>query len=365
MTTRIFCCFNTTSFLLLLLVCNCFLGQVSCRRTLVTWVNGIATHIQHMNEAQEVISQLFGTPVQYCYNPTSQSHIEDIIGLFGDLTQAGTQKLGRITDEVNALVSHLRQALVMVGKKGCVIHIAHSQGALITYLASKLLTKEEMNQIEVIALGGAATIRKTIQFPFRRCINYYSVNDPLLWVAPAAAQSLRSGRVVTGINAEDEFCFLAPRVGDPVEDHALIGPTYLQALKWEAARFHLEHRSLAYKLFHPMYFTLQTAMVLMQKRLHFLLKLLLRCLLHMSLSVSRWTHTKVTQIVAILRLGVIRPLIFLVLIIWDTIHIWWRGQEQYELVVKEEIDATLSDSQKISSQQQQEKKTPLEASTIN
>ena len=76
----------------------------------------------------------------------------------------------------------------LVGPKGRVIHIAHSQGALITSLAVKRLTQEEMKQIEVICFGGAEALECSDQFPFARCINYYSVNDPLLFVVPNAAK---------------------------------------------------------------------------------------------------------------------------------------------------------------------------------
>ena len=297
-------------------------------------MNGIATHIQHMTEGQEEISQLFGEPVQYCYNPTSQSHFEDVIGLFGDLTQAGTQKLGRITDEVNSLVAHLREALAEVGKNGCVVHIAHSQGALITSLAAKLLKPEEMNQIEVIALGGAAAIRRTPQFPFRRCINYYSVNDPLIWVAPTAAQSLRSGRVVG--DPDEEFCFLAPRAGDPVEDHALLGPTYLQALKWEAARFRVEHRSLAFKLVHPLYVTAVCILQILDFRVRQLIKLLLSCLIHAGVSFIRGFKTKRDQSVSILRDWIIRLVIFPIMEVVDSLQ-ELSGDEKYEVVSEKDI----------------------------
>jgi hypothetical protein len=165
----------------------------------------------------------------------------DALGYAVDLTQAGTQKLGRITAEVNELVEHLRDAVKQVGKRGKVIHIAHSQGALITSLAATKLTPLEMNQIEVLTFGGAAAIRRTPRTPFSRVINYYSVNDPLLLVVPAAAQALRSGFV------DEEFCFLAPRIGDPIRDHNLIGPTYAQALAWEGRRFQTKYQNIFYR----------------------------------------------------------------------------------------------------------------------
>jgi len=191
---------------------------------------------------------------------------DDTFGYIGDLTQCTTQKLGKITAEVETLAMHLKEAIRKVGKDGRVIHIAHSQGALITYLAIKKLDKEEMRQMEVICFGGAEVIRSTKEFPFARCINYYSVNDPLLFVVPEATKALRSGFMGMGYgrmswstssagggtrgedvastleamadpNAEPEFVFLTPREGDPVKDHGLFEKTYLDALRWEGRRY--------------------------------------------------------------------------------------------------------------------------------
>ena len=140
---------------------------------------------------------------------------------------------------IDTLRRHLKDMLALVGKKGRVIHIAHSQGALITSLAVKQLSPVEMNRMEVISFGGAAALRQTPQTPFYRCINYYAVNDPLLWVVPVAEQRLRSGLV-----GDDEFCFLTPKLGDPIEDHYLLNPTYAQALYWEGQRYQKMYKSM-------------------------------------------------------------------------------------------------------------------------
>lgn len=144
---------------------------------------------------------------------------------------------------------HLKDAIESVGPKGRVIHIAHSQGALITSLAVKRLTKMEMSQLEIICFGGAEALRVTPDFPFARCVNYYSVNDPLLFLVPQASRALRTGFMGTECSgealaamaadpdAEPEFVFLTPRAGDPILDHGLFGPTYLDALKWEGRRY--------------------------------------------------------------------------------------------------------------------------------
>ena len=101
------------------------------------------------------------------------------MGFLKDGIQASTQQMGRTSSEVDSLVEHLRDALAEVGKSGRVIHIAHSQGSVITWLAAKRLKAEECRRIEIISFGGAATIC-TSEFPFARCINYYAVNDPIL-----------------------------------------------------------------------------------------------------------------------------------------------------------------------------------------
>lgn len=217
-------------------------ATVSATRTRLTWVNGIGYNEEHMKRDGKQIAEMFGTECWYCLNPTAMSNENDMLGYLNDLTQAGTQKLGRITEEVNALVEHLKEAVAHVGKKGRVIHIAHSQGALITLLATKQLTSMEMNRIEVITFGGAAALRVMPETPFLRCINYYSVNDPLLFFVPSAEQALRSGLV-----GDSEFVFLAPRIGDPIQDHYLLAPTYRQALSWEGQRYRKTYHSIIHR----------------------------------------------------------------------------------------------------------------------
>ncbi len=189
----------------------------------------------HMDRGQISLSSIFGNrPVEFCHNPTAMADEGDTLGRIGDLTQCTTQKLGKNSAEVHELVTHLKNAIKRVGSKGMVIHIAHSQGALITSLAVKQLSKSDMSQMEVICFGGAEVIRSSPDFPFARCINYYAVNDPLLFVVPSAARALRSGFMgmgygsfsgsesgredvastlakMTDPNSEPEFVFLTPR----------------------------------------------------------------------------------------------------------------------------------------------------------
>lgn len=222
-------------------------------KTILTWVNGIGHNIDHMNDGQTLLSSIFGgKPIRFCHNPTAKETEDDTMGYIRDLGQATGQKvMGKITDEVGDLVEHLREAVKDVGPTGKVIHIAHSQGALITNLAAKNLTKAEMSQIEVLCYGGAVSIHRSNECPFARCVNYYSVNDPLLLVNPRASRALRTGvwgmgsGVSTGDGlaamldplTEPEFVFLTPRGNDPIIDHGLTGPTYIDALRWEGRRY--------------------------------------------------------------------------------------------------------------------------------
>ena len=120
-------------------------------RTKLTWVNGIAHLPEHMEDPTYVISSAFGhVKVDYCHNPSAMTSESDYIGFVKDGIQASGHQMGRVTKEVDTLVEHLRDALVKVGKSGKVIHIAHSQGSVITWLAAKRLTPEECRRIEVI-----------------------------------------------------------------------------------------------------------------------------------------------------------------------------------------------------------------------
>lgn len=288
-------------------------------KTRISWINGIAYNMQDMITEQHDISKHFGNQrIHFCHNPSDMKHNDDIMGYIYDLKQAGQQKfLNHITEEVNALIQHLKDCVTAVGPNGSVIHIAHSQGALITYLAaiqyqqqqqmkqkqqqqkpgntnttteaSPYLTYDEMSQIEIVSFGGAAAIRKTEMTPFKRCMNYYSVNDPLLYIVPEAAAALRSGFSIS--HANNEFCFLAPRSGDPIMDHKLTGPTYSQALQWEGDRYQLLY-------IHPLERYLRYIVIFLQSILQFL---------------SNRIH-------AIVYKGMIHPMVVFSLYLWNRIQ---------------------------------------------
>jgi len=286
--------------------------------------------LEHMIEGQVLISKVFGKQITFCHNPTAMAHEEDMRGYLTDLTQAGTQLLGRITEEVDTLVQHLQESVQAVGKRGCVVHIAHSQGALITALASKLLRQEEMQRIEVITFGGAAAIRKTPETPFKRCINYYAVNDPLLMVVPSAAAALRSGLV----DGDDEFCFLAPRGGDPLVDHNLAGPTYAQALQWEGQRFAQQYTSPVYRASRWLLLLIAAVVDGVMQQLRTAVKRLLRPLLFLCLLAYRITKLLALLLQIFVKKRVVQPALVLIWFVWEWIQTNIRGERKYQPVSK-------------------------------
>lgn len=286
--------------------------------------------LEHMVEGQYALSKYFGgKPIRFCHNPTSMAHEDDVRGYLTDLSQAGQQKLGRITAEVNTLVQHLQEAAREVGRRGRVIHIAHSQGALITLLATKRLTPDEMKRTEILCFGGAAALQSTPETPFARCINYYAVNDPLLLVVPAAANALRSGLFA------DDFCFLAPRGGDPVVDHKLCGPTYALALQWEGRRFVQLYVSPLYRGSRWLLLLLAAVAEIVQRRLQQVLWFLL---VRPGLQFCAWAHQ--TTVLGAARLKklvtylVVRPILLWICWAWAWIQTNLRGEEKYEPVSK-------------------------------
>jgi hypothetical protein len=210
----------------------------------------------------------------------------------------------------------LKEAVTSVGKNGRVIHIAHSQGALLTFLAARQLSPLELSQIEVIAFGGAAALRKTSQTPFARCVNYYSINDPLLFVVPAAAQALRSGFV-----GDSEFCFLTPRLGDPIRDHNLFGPTYKTALTWEGKRFQNEYQTLIYRTLRPVMVAIVALQVAASERLNATLVALLTHIIRFAVLLWQLLQTKLIQPMAII-------ISALMVAMWELIRTW-RGEDKY------------------------------------
>lgn len=218
----------------------------------------------------------------------------------------------------------MKEAVASVGKKGKVIHIAHSQGALVTSLATRQLSPVEMSQIEVVAFGGAAALQKTAVTPFARCVNYYSANDPLLLLVPSAVQALRSGFVTN-----EEFCFLAPREGDPIADHGLLGLTYGAALEWEGQRFRRIYMSMVERSCRISLLWTLSLIITAPENIKNVWKVLLRPLVLLWMLLDRFIAQYVWNA---FRSKVLPPLLLLLVAILDWIHLVTKiikGDEGY------------------------------------
>lgn len=202
----------------------------------ITFVNGIYHSIQDWKNISADIQQLFGASVRPFYNPSSGWWVRDA-------TRAGYNLALRPCDlELSReLAEHLRTALQEVEPNGRVLHIAHSGGAILTYLAARHhLSRSEKGRIDIITLGGGKSITRKY-FPGRVC-NYYSRNDPLAILDNRAAKLMRRTHNRTYAEIRDAkhnttFVFLAAQANHPIVDHSMLGPTYRYALSLEAAAF--------------------------------------------------------------------------------------------------------------------------------
>ena len=205
------------------------------RKVRVTWINGIDHTSEDAIRLAKCISKAFGdVNVHYVCNETA--------GFWNDLAQAGMQKIaGRVTPEVKALAIHFKKLIHDLGgvdSGGKIIHLAHSQGAIITYLAKAYLTSAELKMIDVITFGAAQVITSD---SYNTALNYISEKDPLLFINRAALAVWRSGKPT------NEIICLEPIDAEGYIDHSMDGPTYKSALRLVAQSFKDDYETYAAK----------------------------------------------------------------------------------------------------------------------
>ena len=215
-------------------------SKVIPRRSVICFVNGIHHTLEDCRTVAAQLGEIFGEEVRAYYNPTSGSWLSDA-------SRAGIELFMKPDDRVIAkeLAMHLRQALKDVGKDGRVLHLAHSGGAILTYLAAKHhLSRSERSRIDIITFGGGRSI--TRKYFHGRLLNYYARNDPLLLVDSRAAALFRRARNLqlntTYCEIRDDkhnttFVFLEGLANNPIADHSMTGPTYSWAAKLEAIEY--------------------------------------------------------------------------------------------------------------------------------
>jgi hypothetical protein len=224
---------------------------------LVSYVNGIYHTVEDWRRITQQIRSIFNMEVLPFYNPSSGWWVRDA-------TTAGYSIVLRPSDSYlsRQLADHLRNVLKRVGEHGRVLHIAHSGGAILTYLAAKHhLTKSETSRIDVVTFGAGKSITRKY-FPGRVC-NYYTRNDPLIFMdtrviklyqrsimqrnlrRPNASSlfiSFPQSHMEGMLEMRDKkhntsFIFMDPQYKNPLNDHSLEGDAYRKGLIMEARIF--------------------------------------------------------------------------------------------------------------------------------
>jgi len=220
----------------------------------VSFVNGIYHTEEEWRNLTQSLSQVFEDQVRAFYNPSSGTAFFNWVQ---DAARAGYELVRRPNDLdlAKRLAEHLRRVLQEVGPSGRVLHLAHSGGAILTYLAAKYhLTSQETDRIDLATFGGGRSI--TRKYFKGRIVNYYSRNDPLTLVdgrAGALMKHALSRAAVGGKGQQQQlqlqshevrdrkynttFVFLPGIADNPLIDHSMFGPTYERALRIEAANF--------------------------------------------------------------------------------------------------------------------------------
>lgn len=199
----------------------------------VSFVNGIYHSEEDWRRISDMLEDIFEEEVRPFYNPSSGWWVKDA-------TSAGFNLVLKPNDLSLArdLAEHLRKLLQELGTKGRVLHIAHSGGAILTYLAAKHhLTAWEKTRIDVLTFGGGRSI--THKYFKGRLVNYYARNDPLIIVDQRANRLSKTSSNSTYVEIQDSkhnttFVFMEGLAKHPITDHSMEGPTYIKALKIEA-----------------------------------------------------------------------------------------------------------------------------------
>jgi len=211
---------------------------------IVSFVNGIYHSPEDWRNLTVSLSDVFGDRVRAFYNPSSGTAFFNWIQ---DAARAGYELVRRPNDLELAkrLAEHLRSALGEVGPTGRVLHLAHSGGAILTYLAAKYhLTTQETDRIDLATFGGGRSM--TRKYFKGRVVNYYARNDPLTMVDGRAGALMRHAKKTDNNTFYTEvrdrkhnttFVYLHGIADNPLVDHSMFGPTYERALRMEAENF--------------------------------------------------------------------------------------------------------------------------------
>lgn len=199
----------------------------------VTFINGIYHSVEDWQRITAQLESTFKCPVRPFYNPSSGWWMKDI-------SKAGFDLVLRPNDLILAkdLADHFRAAFEDLKPNGRILHLAHSGGAILSYLAAKHhLSRAEAARIDVCTFGGGKSI--TQKYFKGHVRNYYSRNDPLTIVDKRANKLLKRSGTASWAEVQESkhnttFVYLEPLENHPITDHSMEGRTYKVALELEA-----------------------------------------------------------------------------------------------------------------------------------
>jgi RHS repeat-associated protein len=182
----------------------------------IVGVNGILNSLlMAESTAEDISNALYGALVHFIYN---SSH-----GTSFDLLECVAGHLNICVDVVHILAGALRQAIKDVKKadpaKGVVWAIAHSQGGLILFRALQHLTKEERSYVQVVTIGSAKMIGKSLGL--RGYDNYVNTWDLVSWISDPIG-------CILGLLQPDRHVHFMKSNGP--FDHTLDHPNYQKAI---------------------------------------------------------------------------------------------------------------------------------------
>ncbi len=185
--------------------------------------NGICNTPNEAREGQCHVRTMFGNyELRCCYNETD--------GILADIAEAGMEKLGYESCATRNQRATLMDAVNDAGGpgKGMATSIVFSKGGIYTYHATKSMSDEYRQSLNIVTLGSAKMIPNS---NFRRVINYVSLADPVPFLCDPIG-------ILRGIFTKSvTIKFLWPSCKN-FFDHQIKSKTYEQALEKEAQIFH-------------------------------------------------------------------------------------------------------------------------------
>jgi hypothetical protein len=129
--------------------------------------------------------------------------------------------------------------------------LAHSGGAILTYLAAKYhLNEDEKSRIDVISFGGGHSITRKY-FNRSYIMNYYTINDPIIFVDTRAAILKSKITVLNDLQNRPMEMMLHQK--DEDINQFLLSQENIHLSPENAFFYHSDHQNSSFHLFEEIY----------------------------------------------------------------------------------------------------------------